>query len=83
MTNLPRSGTYTYTNHGTPVRTYVHYFFFFFFGTLPPALVVVDGNHSLAASIKDWREQADGRQSAVKCLLSDEAALAMVPLVAS
>jgi hypothetical protein len=44
---------------------------------------VVDGNHSLAASIKDWREQADGRQSAVKCLLSDEAALAMVPLVAS
>ncbi len=45
--------------------------------------VVVDGNHSLAASIKDWREQADGRQSAVKCLLSDEAALAMVPLVAS
>jgi hypothetical protein len=72
------------------VRTkwYVHvyYYFFFFFlvcHTLPPALVVVDGNHSLAASIKDWREQADGRQSAVKCLLSDEAALAMVPLVAS
>lgn len=41
-----------------------------------PPLLVVDGNHSLAASLRKWavNPRTDGYDDEVKCLISDEAA---------